>query len=190
MFNTLGQFTVVQYRKLRIIIVVMKIIFLYEWRSNNKHYQVASIQITTSHSATDLIREAVFYICHCVRHLFKMKKYLGLIIIIGCLLPFSHGEENLSGLCRSDADCTGGAECFGYFCYHWVEGENTPVNQKKKCRRNDECEAEGPDMKCMKTHKGKGLCKKSFRDCDDDDTHCNIEKGKVQFIYLYIFYCC
>ena len=104
-----------------------------------------------------------------------MKIYFGVIIIIGCLLPFSHGEENLSGLCRSDADCTGGAECFGYFCYHY---KNTPVNQKKKCTRDDECEAKDPDMKCMKNNKGKGLCKKSYRDCDNDHTHCNTEKGK------------
>merc|ERR1712241_1099624 len=38
-------------------------------------------------------------------------------------------------------------------------------------------QAEGPDMKCMKTHKGKGLCKKSFQDCDSD-SECNTAKGE------------
>lgn len=113
-----------------------------------------------------------------------MKKCLGLIFIIGCLLGFSHGVDNLRGLCRDDTDCSGGAECFGYFCYPWDDGETPPLNEKKICKKNNDCEAEGPDVKCMKTHKGKGLCQKAFQDCDSDG-ECDTNKGKGTKIYFF-----
>ena len=108
-----------------------------------------------------------------------MKKYQGLILIIVCFLGFSHGEENLSGLCRNDSDCTGvNNDCIGYFCYGPKKDVGNPlVSQRKKCTTTEDCKYEGPDMKCMKTHKGKGLCKKSYRGCDTE-SECNAQKGE------------
>ena len=118
-----------------------------------------------------------------------MKTNLGLfLIIIGfSLLGFSHGEENLSGLCRNNDhhDCTGGAECFGYFCYPWNDDENPLVSRKKKCTTHQDCETEGPDMKCFKANGGKGLCKKSYQDCDND-SECNTQTGKDEYKVLKI----
>ena len=44
--------------------------------------------------------------------------------------------------------------------------------------KHDHCKTEGPDMSCMKNGNGKGLCKHSYQDCDDDSPCTKIGKGE------------